>query len=112
MTQAAANPQAVTGVHLQGQGVAPAKGFWADAWSQVVRRPGAVFGLAWTSVIAFFAVFAPLLASSRPILYDPPLDPQSPTISSWPILLYLTDVDVALLLGALLGLPFVLLPLG
>jgi ABC-type dipeptide/oligopeptide/nickel transport system permease subunit len=62
-------PRAVTGVQLaQGLGVQEAKGFWADAWSQVVRRPGAIFGLSWIGIIIFFAIFSPILASGHPVL--------------------------------------------
>ncbi|MFM9996787.1 MAG: ABC transporter permease [Phycisphaerales bacterium] len=61
-------PAVVTGVQLmQGVGAPPALGFWADAWSQVVKRPGAVAALCWLSVIGFFAVFAPLLANGHPV---------------------------------------------
>lgn len=59
----------VTGVHLmQGIGHRPAEGFWTEAWRQVFKRPGAVLGIAWVGVIAFFAVFAPLIANGHPIL--------------------------------------------
>lgn len=51
---------------MQGVGTPPALGFWADAWSQVVKRPGAVAALCWLSVIGFFAVFAPVLANGHP----------------------------------------------
>lgn len=69
------NPQtadqltAVTGVHLmQGIGHKPAEGFWTEAWRQVFKRPGAVLGIAWVGIIAFFAIFAPLIANGHPIL--------------------------------------------
>ncbi|MCC6659476.1 MAG: ABC transporter permease [Phycisphaerales bacterium] len=103
----AETPEAVTGVHLmQGVGVAPAKGFWADAWSYVLRRPGAIFGLAWTGIVVFFAVFAPLIASGRPWVYQETGGPR------WsPLLYYLNDVDLVMLAGTLVGLPLVILPL-
>ena len=60
---------AVTGVHLmQGIGHKPAEGFWTEAWRQVFRRPGAVLGIVWVAIVAFFAVFAPLVANGHPIL--------------------------------------------
>ncbi|UYV12026.1 MAG: ABC transporter permease [Phycisphaera sp.] len=69
------NPQtadqltAVTGVQLmQGIGHRPAEGFWLEAWRSVFKRPGAVLGIIWVSIIAFFAVFAPLVANGHPIL--------------------------------------------
>lgn len=60
---------AVTGVQLmQGIGHRPAEGFWIEAWRSVFKRPGAVLGIIWVSIIAFFAVFAPLVANGHPIL--------------------------------------------
>ncbi len=62
----------ITGVQaMQGLGVKPPKGFWADAWDQVVRRPSAIIGLTWVAIIAFFAVFAPLLANGHPLVTVP-----------------------------------------
>lgn len=62
-------PQRVTGVQLmQGIGVQPAKAFWADAWSQVLRRPGAVVGLVWISIMVALAVLSPLLANGHPLV--------------------------------------------
>ncbi|MEQ8844527.1 MAG: ABC transporter permease [Phycisphaerales bacterium] len=75
MSETNSNPQtadqltAVTGVHLmQGIGHRPAEGFWTEAWRQVFKRPGAVAGIVWVAVVAFFAVFAPLVANGHPIL--------------------------------------------
>ena len=57
-------PAAISGIDvMRGVGAVRAKGFWADAWERVLRRPGAVFGLCWIGVVAFFAVFAPLIAN-------------------------------------------------
>lgn len=62
-------PQRVTGVQLmQGIGVQPAKAFWADAWSQVLRRKGAVVGLVWISIMAALAVVSPLIANGHPLI--------------------------------------------
>lgn len=76
MSESNSNPQtadqltAVTGVHLmQGIGHRPAEGFWTEAWRQVFKRPGAVAGIAWVGLVAFFAVFAPLIANGHPILF-------------------------------------------
>lgn len=61
--------RSVTGVQLaQGIGHQPAKGFWADAWETVSKRPAAVAGLCWIALMAFFAVFAPVLASGHPLV--------------------------------------------
>ena len=58
-------PKAISGIDvMRGVGAQQAKGFWADAWERVLQRKGAVFGITWISVVAFFAIFAPE-ASSR-----------------------------------------------
>ncbi|MEO1009385.1 MAG: ABC transporter permease [Planctomycetota bacterium] len=63
---------AVTGVQLmQGIGHRPAEGFWTEAWGQVLKRPAAVASLAWVGLVAFFSVFAPLIASGHPLLLVP-----------------------------------------
>jgi len=62
-------PEAITGVEaMMGKGVKEPLGFWADAWSQVIRRPGAFMALAWVGIVAFFAVFAPIVASGHPFM--------------------------------------------
>lgn len=83
-TNTPGTPQAVTGVQLaQGIGHQPARGFWADAWSHVLGRPVAVMSIAWISLIAFFAVFAPVLASGHPwYLKDADGSVSSPLIGS------------------------------
>jgi len=65
----AQQPEAITGVEaMMGKGVKEPLGFWADAWSQVIRRPGAVLGLTWVAIVAFFAIFAPVIASGHPVV--------------------------------------------
>ncbi len=100
----------VTGVELmQGLGLSPAKGFWADAWSQVVLRRGAMLALAWLAAIAFIAVFAPFLASGHPLRLTR-LDPSgAPTDISYPLFRFLRSSDVALPVWALASAAFVLL---
>jgi peptide/nickel transport system permease protein len=93
-------PDVITGVQLmRGIGAAPAKGFWADAWSQVLRRRAAAVALAWVAVVVTCAIFAPLLASGHPLLMREiaPDGSLGPARSPW--LRYLSAVDVILLLG-------------
>ncbi|VAX39905.1 hypothetical protein MNBD_PLANCTO03-668, partial [hydrothermal vent metagenome] len=116
MTRATSNPDAmpesVTGVHLmQGIGHQEAKGFWAEAWMQVFRRPGALAGLAWVAIIAFFAVFAPVIANGHPLLMWEKLDDGSWGNLSSPLIRYLRPSDVLLLFGGVLLLPWIFLPL-
>jgi ABC-type dipeptide/oligopeptide/nickel transport system permease subunit len=99
-------PESVTGVQLaQGIGHRPVQGFWGEAWSQVIRRPGAIFGLSWISVIAFFAVFAPFLASGHPLAVR-----EGGTLTS-PLLDNLRATDILLLLGAFAGVVWMALPM-
>lgn len=63
------NPTTITGLQaFRGEGAPVAKGFWADAWERVLKQPTAVLGLTWIGVIAFFAVFAPVLSSGHPLI--------------------------------------------
>ncbi len=60
--------------------------------AETVARTGAKVGLAWIGVVAFCALFAPLLANSHPLLYK-----SGGEVSS-PMLKYLTATDVILLI--------------
>lgn len=104
-------PAAVTGVQLaQGIGVQEAKGFWAEAWSQVLKSPRAVAALAWLAVVAFFAVIAPIIASSHPIVMRETVDGVARTTS--PLLNNLEAIDLALLLGSLVAIPYIFIGPG
>ena len=102
-------PQAISGIDvMRGVGAVRAKGFWADAWERVLKRPGAVVGLCWIGVIAFFAVFAPLVANAHPLtLVRTAADGSAHR--EWPLLAYLTPTDWLLLAGTLVGLPWAFL---
>ncbi|MFO0961926.1 MAG: ABC transporter permease [Phycisphaerales bacterium] len=100
-------PAAISGIEvMRGVGAVRAKGFWADAWERVLRRPGAVAGLVWISVVGFFAVFAPLIANAHPLRVER-AGADGQTIVEWPLLAHLTPSDWTLLALALLGLPWV-----
>ncbi len=62
---------------------------------QLLGRWGARLGLLWMLIVAFFAVFAPFLANSHPILFK--------ADSQWssPLLKHLTPVDVILVVFSL-----------
>lgn len=95
-------PDRVTGVQLaQGIGHQPAKGFWADAWSQVIRSPRAIFAISWISLVAMFAVLAPFVASGHPLTAS--YASETPASAS-PLVFYLTATDVLLMLGTIAGL--------
>ncbi|MFN9958226.1 MAG: hypothetical protein ACK55I_34415, partial [bacterium] len=87
---------------MRGVGAVRAKGFWADAWERVLRRPGAVAGLCWISAVAFMAVFAPLIANAHPYTL---VDAQG--VRSWPLLAHLSPSDWLLVAGAVAGVPWV-----
>ncbi len=103
-------PSSVTGVQLaQGIGHQPAQSFWAEAWAQVFRRPAAVASIVWIAIVSFFAIYAPLIASSHPLMLRSEEGTSSPLIES------LSAPDVALLVIGTLA-PFFLFfrigPLG
>ncbi len=102
--------QSVTGVQLmQGMGVREAKGFWADAWGQVLKQPRAIAALTWLGIISFFAVFAPLLASGHPRIQTVALADGTRKTTS-PLLESITGVDWVLIAGTLLLVVLLLLP--
>ncbi len=92
--------EAVTGVQLaQGIGVAEAKGFWADAWAQVLTRRPAAAALGWLSIVAFFAVFAPFLASGHPVVMRE-LDASGAVVrTTSPLFEHLRAADLILVIG-------------
>lgn len=94
---------------MRGVGQTRAKGFWADAWSRVLKHNRARLALTWMGIVAFFAIFAPLLANSHPIWLKVSV-PGAPDRVSWPLLESLTPSDLLLLAAALVGVPFVLWP--
>lgn len=103
-------PATISGIDvMRGVGATRAKGFWADAWSRVVVHNRARIALCWIGVVAFFAVFAPILANSHPI-WMRTTRPDGAVAVSWPLLDSLTATDVLLLLAALVGVPLVVWP--
>jgi peptide/nickel transport system permease protein len=102
-TSVPAAPAAISGIDvMRGVGAVRAKGFWADAWERVLRRPGAVAGLCWISAVAFMAVFAPFIANAHPYTM---VDAQG--VRSWPLLANLSASDWLLVVGAVVGVPWV-----
>lgn len=102
-TASASAPTSVTGVQLmQGLGVQPAKGFWADAWQTVFRRTTARVAIFWLAFIALIAIIGPLIASGHPLLFTVTVDGVSRTTS--PLIQNLNPTDVMLVLGLVAGL--------
>ncbi|MBL4808913.1 MAG: ABC transporter permease [Phycisphaerales bacterium] len=96
--------ESVTGVQLaQGIGHTEVQGFWAEAWGQVLRRPAAVAGIVWVSIIAFFAIFSPLIASGHPIIAWPMNADGSVGAMTSPLINTLKSSDVVLILLGLLA---------
>lgn len=101
----APTPTSVTGVQLmQGLGVQPAKGFWADAWQTVFKRNTARVALSWLAFIALIAVIGPFIASGHPIIFTTTVNGVSRTTS--PLLENLNPSDVMLGLGLIGALAF------
>jgi len=100
-------PSSVTGVQLaQGIGHQPAQSFWAEAWSQVFKRPAAVASIVWIAIVSFFAIYAPLIASSHPLILRTDDGSSSPLIDS------LSAPDVALLVIGTISPFFLFLKIG
>ena len=100
-------PAAISGIEaMRGVGAGQAKGFWADAWGRVVARFGARMALGWIGTVAFFAVFAPVLASAHPLLR------RNTETGDWdsPLWQSLTAVDLVMLAGGLFAVPWVFMP--
>ncbi len=96
--------ESVTGVQLaQGIGHTEVKGFWAEAWGQVFRRPAAVAGIAWVAIVAFFAIFSPLVASGHPIIAWPMNPDGSVGSMTSPLINTLKSSDVVLIFLGLMA---------
>ena len=107
--RSSSEPRAVTGVQLaKGIGVRPARGFWVEAWSSVFKKRTAVLALAWLSVIAFFAVYAPVLASGHPMWMSVSL-PGGGSKLVFPLWQHLEALDIVLLVWVTLGVPAIFL---
>lgn len=100
-------PGAVTGVQLaKGIGVRPARGFWAEAWSTVFKKRTAVFAITWLLVVAFFAVYAPVLASGHP-LWMTVKGPEGAEKVVFPLWDHLDGLDLILLIWVTVGIPLI-----
>ena len=106
-TDTTAIPVAISGIDvMRGVGAVRAKGFWADAWGRVLKRPGAIFGMCWIGVIAFFAVFGPIVANAHPMTLVR-VGAGGTAMREWPLFANLTPTDWALLIGCFVGLPWI-----
>ena len=81
----------------------PATPWLVEVWRHAFQRPAARLGLLWISLVAFCAIFAPLLANSFPLLVK--ID------NHWssPLVKYLSKADVILLVFGFMGSPILLL---
>lgn len=109
--RANAVPATVTGVQLmKGIGARVSKGFWAEAWETVLKRRAVVASLVWVGIVAFFAVFAPVLASGHP-LWMSWTDAGGVSRAHSPLWNNLLPLDVALIVCVLLsGAVLVMMP--
>jgi ABC-type dipeptide/oligopeptide/nickel transport system permease subunit len=104
--------KAVTGVQLaQGIGHQPTRGFWTEAWDQIIRRPAAVIGMSWVAIIAFFAIFAPLIANGHPLMMWELDESGNRGEMSSPLLNSLSAADVVLLFWGFVVPIFLVLPM-
>jgi ABC-type dipeptide/oligopeptide/nickel transport system permease subunit len=108
---AKAATRTLTGIDImRGEGLVSSRGFWTEAWSQVIRRPRAMFSLAWIGLVGFFAAFAPVIASGHPwVMWEIGPDGRGPATS--PLLRSLSAVDWLLIIGAVVFAPLMALPI-
>ena len=81
----------------------PSRPWLGEVWRHAMGRIPARLGLAWVIVVAFCALFAPLLANSHPIAIK--------MGGHWssPLLRWLTPADVILLVVGFVGVPWLFL---
>jgi peptide/nickel transport system permease protein len=112
MTSVPTTTKTISGIDaMRGVGVERARGFWADAWERVLGRTSARFALGWIGLVAFFAVFAPLIANGHPLMMVERDASGAVVARTFPLFAHLTTTDLLLLIGAFLGLPWLFLPL-
>ncbi|MDZ4753615.1 MAG: ABC transporter permease [Phycisphaerae bacterium] len=113
MTSAAQPPQVISGIDaMRGVGLERARSFWADAWMRVLARRSAQLAIVWVCIVGFFAVFAPIVASSHPLMVTERNAVGDVVARSFPLFAHLTTIDLLLLIGALVGVPWVFLPIS
>jgi ABC-type dipeptide/oligopeptide/nickel transport system permease subunit len=113
MTRAARSfqPDAITGIQaLAGEHGRAARGFWTDAWAQILKRPSAVVALVWVAVVSGIAVFAPLIANGHPVVAWDVFADGSLGPAQFPLFAHLTAVDIILACGSALALMGLLIP--
>jgi peptide/nickel transport system permease protein len=106
-------PAAISGIDvMRGVGAQEAKSFWADAWDRVIVRRGAQFAILWIGLVAFLAIFAPVLASAHPWRMETLASDGSVTSVTWPLVANLSPTDWLLMIGFVVGVPWVFIPFG
>lgn len=84
-------------------------GPWGEAWARVLRRPAAACALAWLGVVAFFAVFAPVIASGHPLAWTQ-RGADGTTRRTFPLLEHLSAWDIVLAAGVPIAAVVIALP--
>ena len=60
--------ESISGVEaMRGIGAAEARGFWADAWSRVLKSRSALCAIGWIALVAAGAVLSPFIANANPL---------------------------------------------
>ena len=80
-------------------GVPRRRSFWASMTLKLLGRWGARIGLVWVVVMTVMAVFAPVIASSHPILWKVSPQPGDPAVWSSPMWQNFSSTDLTLLIG-------------
>ena len=76
----------------------------AQSTLQLLGRPGAAMGVAWVAITAFFAAWAPFLASSRPLTWLVKDQETGQWVREYPLLEMLTPQDILFAAGFVLAL--------
>lgn len=105
-------PETISGVAaMRAGGGDGARGFWSEAWAQVLKRRSARISLVWVGLVAFIGCTAPLIATGHPILLWRFDEAGRTTGVSSPLASSLTGLDWLLALGSVAFLIGLLMPM-
>lgn len=107
-------PATVSGIQaLHGLHQKSARPFWLDVWDQVVRRRLAWLGFGWLGLVAFLAVYAPLIANGHALWVRYTDESAMPVVTESGVLGTIRGIERSFpIVGGLSGIDVVLLVVG